>query len=145
MTAAEVSAFLDAERVISCASNGPDGWPHVVPLWYVLREGTVWSWTYAASQKVRNLSRDPRATLQVESGQTYLQLRGVLLRATVTLHRDREVVAALGAEIFQRYHGLLSVEVLAMVRRQATKRVGLQFVPAGSPATWDHAKLGGSY
>jgi len=145
MTDDEVRAFLAEHRLITCASIGPDGWPHLVPLWYVVRDGALWAWTYAASQKVRNLERDPRASLQVEAGDRYDQLRGVLLRTTVTLHRDQDAVLQLGTEIFQRYHGILTAEVVTMVRKQAAKRVGLEFAPAGPPATWDHSKLGGTY
>src|ERR1044072_523008 len=64
----EVRAFLDEERIVTCASFGPRGWPHLMPLWYVVRDGTLWSWTYAKSQKVLNLERDTRCTLQVEAG-----------------------------------------------------------------------------
>ncbi len=80
MTDDEVLEFLDQQRVLVCATLGQDGWPHLAPLWYVLRGGTVWAWTYAKSQKVRNLERDPRASVQVEAGEDYAQLRGVLLR-----------------------------------------------------------------
>lgn len=145
MTEDEVASFLAEQRTIICASIGPDGWPHLAPLWYVVRDGTVWAWTYAASQKVRNLERDPRASVQAESGASYDQLRGVLLRTTVTLRRDVDRVAELGAEIFERYHGMLTAEVHAMVRKQAAKRVGLEFVPAGPVASWDHSKLAGGY
>lgn len=141
MTDDEVLAFLAEQRTLTCATTGADGWPHLAPLWYVLRDGTVWAWTYAASQKVRNLERDPRATLQIEAGATYDQLRGVALRSTVTLHRDHEAVADLGCDIFERHHGLVSAEIATMVRKQATKRVGLEFTPAAPPATWDHRKL----
>lgn len=145
MTEAEVAAFLEQERTVTCASLGSDGWPHLAPLWFVVREGaegaTVWAWTYAASQKVRNLERDPRATLQVESGDSYDQLRGVSLRTTVTLHRDEETVLGVGADIFGRYHGIVSAEIMTMVRKQATKRVALEFVATAPPATWDHRKL----
>ncbi len=86
MSAAEVSAFLAQERVVTCASSGPRGWPHVMPLWYVLRGHSaqepgprIWSWTYAASQKVRNLERDAPVTLQVEAGDVYAELRSVLV------------------------------------------------------------------
>ena len=142
MSDEEVLAFLTERRIITCASLGPDGWPHLVPLWYALRGSTVWAWTYTASQKVRNLERDPRASIQAESGESYEQLRGVLLRTTVTLHRDQEQVAALGTEIFERYYGMLTAETHAMVGKQAAKRVGLEFVPAGPAASWDHGKLG---
>jgi PPOX class probable F420-dependent enzyme len=137
----ELRAFLAEQRIVICASLGPDGWPHLAPLWYVLRGARIWAWTYAASQKVRNLQRDPRASLQVEAGESYDQLRGVLLRTRVTLHLDTPDVAELGTEIFQRHHGVLTAEVVTMVRKQAAKRVGLEFVPAAPPATWDHRKL----
>jgi general stress protein 26 len=150
----EALAFLAREKTVVCATNGVDGWPHLMPLWYVIRqtgEGgapQLWAWTFAKSQKVRNLERNPRATLQVEAGEEYHLLRGVMLRCDVILHRDVEAVTALGLEIFARYGGdpagEPSAEARELVRRQAPKRVGLQFVER-SRATWDHRKLGGAY
>ena len=112
-----------------------------MPLWYVVRGGELWSWTYAKSQKVRNLERDPRCTLQVEAGESYDQLRGVMLKAECVLHRDLETVTALGEEIAVRYGGAdLDEGARGYVARQAAKRVGLQF-QARESATWDHRKL----
>src|SRR2546422_596301 len=102
MSAAEVAAFLAEERVVTCATIGRNGWPHLMPLWYVLRGHSagepgprIWSWTYGASQKVRNLERDPRATLQLEAGEAYAELRGVMLECDVIVHRDLDTVARL--------------------------------------------------
>src|SRR3954452_10656315 len=99
MTPDEALAFFDEERTVICATNGRDGFPHLMPLWYVVRDGELWSWTYAASQKVKNLERDARATVQVEAGESYEQLRGVMFRCDVELIRDAGQVAALGREI----------------------------------------------
>ncbi|MDX6689430.1 MAG: hypothetical protein QOG15_887 [Solirubrobacteraceae bacterium] len=144
MTEDEVAGFLDRERTVICATNGRDGFPHLMPLWYVVRDGTIWAWTFAKSQKVRNLERDARATLEVETGSEYEQLRGVMLKTEVTIHRDTEVVEALGMELFDRYRADgsddLSDDVRAMVRAQAPKRVALQFIERDR-ATWDHRKL----
>jgi general stress protein 26 len=149
----EVLAFLDEERVMTCATQGPRGFPHLMPLWYVVRSDPhpprLWAWTFAKSQKVRNLERDPRATLQIEAGRDqYHLLRGVMLETEVVLHRDTEDVAALGLEIFRRYSGTadgeLADEVRAMVLKQAAKRVGLEFVERHR-ASWDHRKLGDVY
>ena len=140
MSAGEAAAFLAEQRLVTCATLGRDGWPHLMPLWYVVRDGELWSWTYAKSQKVRNLERDPRCTLQVEAGDTYDQLRGVMVKAEAVF--DREHVLELGVEIFERYTGG-PVEPDAL-RGQAAKRVGLRFVPR-SVASWDHRKLGGAY
>jgi general stress protein 26 len=159
MDSEEVAAFLTQERTVVCATVGPRGWPHLMPLWYVLRERSgeepgpqLWSWTYAASQKVRNLERDPRATLEVEAGELYQELRGVMVECEVAIHRDVEVVKALGHEIFARYAtprgeppaAELPAEVGEVIDRQATKRVALQFIELDR-ATWDHRKLGGVY
>jgi len=145
MSQAEAGDFLQSQRVVVVASNGIRGWPHLMPLWYVVRDGELWAWTYAKSQKVKNLERDPRATLQIETGEQYQELRGVMVEAETVLHRDLDTVAALGAEIFQRYgSGSPGEDALAAVRAQAAKRVGLQFVPQRI-ATWDHRKLGGVY
>jgi PPOX class probable F420-dependent enzyme len=141
MSEQEVANFLASERVVVCATNGARGWPHLMPLWYVVRDGELWAWTYGKSQKVRNLERDPRATLQIETGEQYAELRGVMIEAETVIHRDTELVAALGTEIYARYTGHANVE--EMIRAQAPKRVALQFVP-GRVASWDHRKLAGA-
>jgi hypothetical protein len=150
MTPAEVDAFLAEEKTVVVATNGVRGWPHLMPLWYVLRPtgpggaSEIWAWTFARSQKVRNLERDARASAQVEAGEEYHLLHGVLLECDVVLHRDLETVAGIGLDVFRRYtatDGDLPGEVETMVARQAPKRVGLQFVERRR-ATWDHRKLG---
>jgi PPOX class probable F420-dependent enzyme len=145
MTAGEAADFLAASRTVTCATIGRDGWPHLMPLWYVIRGEDLWSWTYAKSQKVRNLERDARCTLQVEAGTEYSELRGVMLACDAVIHRDLDAVAALGAEIAARYGGGdLTPELAAAMRAQAAKRVALQFLERRR-ASWDHRKLGGTY
>jgi PPOX class probable F420-dependent enzyme len=145
MTDAELRAFLDEQRTVICATNGVRGWPHLMPLWFVMRDAEIWAWTFAKSQKVRNLERDPRATLQIETGESYDQLRGVMFQATAELRRDTDEVAALGAEILARYSGGdAPVEVNEPIVAQARKRVGLRFV-VQRVSSWDHRKLGGTY
>ena len=145
MSPEEVDAFLDNQRVVICATNGPRGWPHLMPLWYLVRDGDIWAWTYAKSQKVRNLERDPRATLQVEDGEQYHELRGVMFEAQTEIHRELELVTEFGVRLFERYGSATTGPVfLEVVRAQAAKRVALQFRPQNT-ATWDHRKLGGVY
>jgi general stress protein 26 len=141
MTASEVEAFLEEQRVVVVATNGPRGWPHVMPLWYVVRDGEIWGWTYAKSQKARNLERDQHATLQIEAGEKYHELRGVMIEAHAVLHHKLEVVSEVGAEILSRYGaGAGGQDVMHTVRAQAANRVALQFMPR-RVASWDHRKL----
>jgi PPOX class probable F420-dependent enzyme len=147
MSDEELSGFLAKQRIVSVCTNGPDGWPHVMALWYVMRDSEPWIYTYAKSQKVRNLERDKRATLMVESGHEYQELRGVMIRATASIHRDLDTVAAVGEELTRRYsghQGELSDDARAALRRQAEKRVAVQFRVA-EIVSWDHSKLGGAY
>ena len=145
----EVLAFLEQERTVICATNGPRGWPHLMPLWYLLRptgDGDapeIWAWTFAKSQKAVNLGRDARATLQVEAGESYDQLRGVMLECDVVVHSDVELVREFGLELYARY-AEVDDDVRAMVDAQAPKRIAMQFVERRR-ATWDHRKLGGVY
>ncbi len=90
----EQRELIDSERVAVVGSFGPRGWPHPMPLWFVPRDGEVWIYTYAKSQKVRNLERDPRATLLIETGHEYAELRGVMIEAEAEIHRDFETVSA---------------------------------------------------
>ena len=149
MSDAEVLAFLEEERTVVCATNGRRGWPHLMPLWYVLRPTgdagapQVWAWTFAKSQKAKNLERDPRATLQVESGIEYAELRGVMLRCDVEIHRDVEVVTDFAMELVERYAGGAEGTRDAFAQ-QPPKRVALEFVERDR-VTWDHRKLGGTY
>jgi PPOX class probable F420-dependent enzyme len=145
MTPAELAAFMEEQRVVIAATNGARGWPHLMPLWFVMRDPDVWAWTFAKSQKVRNLERDPRATLQAEDGEQYHVLRGVMIEADVRIHRDLDTVGEFGLRLFERYAGSgAQPQMLDAVRRQAAKRVALQFTPVRI-ASFDHRKLGGGY
>lgn len=146
----EVDTYLADQRTLTCATLSRVGRPHLLPLWYVPRTPThLECWTFAASQKVRNLQAVPQATVQVESGLSYEELRGVSMECEVEIVDDAEQVAAIGLSLTVRYAEGLTAEsvpdgVRAFVAKQAAKRVGLRFRPTRI-ISWDHGKLGGVY
>jgi len=147
LSAAEQRELLDSERVVVVSSIGPRGWPHSMPMWFVVREGEIWVWSYAKAQKVRNLERDRRATLLVETGTEYVELRGIQIEAEAEIVRDPETVLEFGHELSVRYaEGIDSIEgdAAAALAAQAAKRVAIRFEPR-RVASWDHRKLGGTY
>ena len=144
MSEDELRSFLDEQMVMQCATVGPQGLPHMVPLWFVADGGDLIGWTYAKSQKARNLDRDPRATIGIEDGVQYQELRGVMMECDVKLERDPAAVEPYGLALFERYAGELGPEIRQMVAAQAQKRVGLRFVPS-RVVSWDHRKLGDVY
>ena len=144
----ELRAFLAEQKTVTCATLGPSGRPHLMPLWYVPDGHELRCWTFARSQKARNLERDPRATLQVEAGEVYEELRGAMLECDAELIRDTAPVAEVGLAIMARYTPAADDEARAGLRRmveaQAPKRVGMRFTPTRI-VSWDHRKLGGVY
>lgn len=142
----EIAAYLADAKTVIAGTNGPRGVPHLMPLWFVVRGEEIWGWTFARSQKARNLERDPRATLLFEDGVTYEKLRGVMIECQVELLRDPESVSGIGVELFTKYgDGNPPAEpVLEMINIQTPKRVGLRFMPR-KYVSWDHRKLGGVY
>jgi PPOX class probable F420-dependent enzyme len=143
MSDEELRAFLAEKKVVTCATIGPNGRPHLMPRWYAVDDLTLRGWTDAKSQKAKNLERDPRATLQVEAGEAYHELRGVMMECDVAIERDADRVVNFGLALFQRF-GATGEEVENMIRAQAPKRIGMTFTPTRI-VSWDHRKLGGTY
>src|SRR3954451_14815787 len=104
MTSDELRDFVAAHKVMTVATMGPNARPHLMPLWYVPQpDGDLIGWTFAKSQKAKNLGRDPRATLQIEDGVEYQELRGVMLECDVEVESDVDAVTGYGVAIFERY------------------------------------------
>ena len=148
LTDDEIRDYLATERTLIIVSNGHNGYPHAMPMWFwVDGGGCLYCSTFGKSQKVMNWRRDPKATLLVESGEEYAKLKGVLIYATTEIIDDPEQVvdAMVDVNVGDRE---LSAEELAKLREEvaprANKRVLLKFTPERY-VTWDHAKLGGRY
>ncbi|MDE2301676.1 MAG: pyridoxamine 5'-phosphate oxidase family protein [Sphingomonadales bacterium] len=147
MTPQEVSAYLASQQRLIVVSNGPHGYPHPVPMNFGIdADGRLIILTFAKSQKVRNLERDPRAALLVESGTHYHALKSVVIYASAEIigqgdefercreafARKTQTVAAPGSSIRNQ------------VDASMAKRVAIRFTPE-RVISWDHAKLGSKY
>lgn len=142
MTDAEIQAFLQERHTLQVATIDHDGWPHIIAMWYVLEQGQLAFWTYAKSQKVLNLHRDPRLTCLVEDGQQYSELRGVMIKGRAAITDDPAVVLGIGARLWERYTGPLDDAARQAVAKQGAKRVAIVVQPT-EVVSWDHHKLGG--
>ena len=79
MTQEEQAEFLATGWTLQVASLGPEGFPHLVAMWYGMVDGAIHFTTFAKAQKVINLKRDPRITCMLESGEEYQELRGLVI------------------------------------------------------------------
>ena len=145
MTADEMAAFLDEGRDLQVASVNADGTPHLVTMWY-LRDGEdLLFWTYAKSQKVVNVRRDPRATVLVATGEKYEELKGVSITGSVTVVDDLDAVLAFGEKVYEKYWGPIDNDLVREgVRTMGAKRVVVRVTPVKT-TSWDHSKLAGVY
>ncbi|MCI2421904.1 TIGR03618 family F420-dependent PPOX class oxidoreductase [Saccharopolyspora sp. K220] len=150
MSEDEIVDFIGQRRIVVLATVKSDGRPHLVPMWFVHDGPVIEVWSYSRSQKTLNLRRDPRATLLLETGAEYGELRGVSLECDVQILEAPEDVERIGLGLTQRYGSLspsglaADEQARAALRARAAKRVGLRFTPTRK-ITWDHRKLGGTY
>ncbi len=144
MTGGEAAGLLAAGRKVQLATNGADGYPHLITMYYVLSGGQIAFWTYRKSQKALNLARDPRISCLVEDGEEYFDLRGVLVQGIAHRIEDHERIAAIGRGITAVVGGPLAgaaPEALeAYVAHAASKRYGYLVEPE-RVISWDHTKL----
>lgn len=148
LTPEEIARFLVEQKTVVIVSNGRNGYPHPMPMWfYADAEGCVYCTTFRKSQKVLNYQRDPRASLLVESGEEYSELKSVLIYARAEVIDDLDTVVDTLVKITTKGRPVTEADVRqigAGVRKTAEKRVVLKFVPERY-VSWDHAKLGGRY
>ena len=141
MTDAEVAEFLERSRVVTLATPGKGGQPHLTAMWYGLIDGEIWFETKAKSQKVANLRRDDRITCMVEAGHTYDRLRGVALEGRAEIVDDHETLRRVCISVWERYTGPYSPSVEPMLAVMMNKRVAVR-VRSHRIRSWDHRKLG---
>jgi nitroimidazol reductase NimA-like FMN-containing flavoprotein (pyridoxamine 5'-phosphate oxidase superfamily) len=144
MTAQEAADYLAAERKVQLATNGQDGFPHLVTMYYVMTGGQITFWTYRRSQKALNLERDPRISCLVEDGEEYFDLRGVLVQGVVRRIEDPDEIAVIGRQITAvvgtAMAGAGADALTQYVEHAARKRWGYRVEP-GRVISWDHSKL----
>ncbi len=143
LTPAEQAAFLQEPHKAALATLDKDGFPHVVAMGFLAKDGAIYVTSYAKAQKVLNIRRNPRVGLMIETGQKYTDFRGVMIRGHCEIIEDPGLVETTIREIAVRQvrSGVVpQKEAVASAR----KRVVLKVTPE-KVASWDHTKLGGKY
>ncbi len=142
LTDDEIRKYLEESRTIILVSQGPEAFPHPMPMWFAVDDdGAICMATYRSSQKVKNIQRDSRVSLLVESGAVYADLKGIVIYGHAEIIDDFErmidvLLAAAGAESNE--------STRQGVSKTAAKRYLIRVKPERI-VSWDHAKLGGIY
>ncbi|HWE69870.1 MAG TPA: pyridoxamine 5'-phosphate oxidase family protein [Acidimicrobiales bacterium] len=141
MTPEEIDAFIHERRPMTMCTLNHDGSIHAVAMWYGFLEGAVAIETKAKAQKAVNLARDPRITCMFEDGDYYEELRGVELVGHVEMVEDPARRLDLGINLFERYYGNYSDDLLPFVETMLNKRIVAKLI-VDRVVSWDHRKLG---
>ncbi len=135
--------MLAGSRKVQLATINRDGTPHLVTMYYAMIDGRIAFWTYRASQKARNLDRDPRLTCLVESGDQYFDLRGVQVHGVARRVEEPDAVREIGRLVAAGMTDIAGAGPDALeeyVAHAARKRVGYIVEPQRI-SSWDHSKL----
>ena len=86
LTPEEVHEFLDSRPGwITLTTIGSDGYPHSIPIGYFRVDDAVYLGCRDATQKVRNVHRNPKVSLSLESGSTMQDIKGVLIQGDASV------------------------------------------------------------
>jgi nitroimidazol reductase NimA-like FMN-containing flavoprotein (pyridoxamine 5'-phosphate oxidase superfamily) len=101
--------FVQWERVCRVATAAPRGWPHSVPVCYVLWNEKIYFGSGKDAKKVLNLKANPRVTVTVDLySDAWESLKGVMVQGTARLiergPRFRKIRALLYAKYPQYPH-----------------------------------------
>jgi PPOX class probable F420-dependent enzyme len=144
LTEEEKQQYLRDRKTIILCSIDHHGYPHAVAMWFLAEGDTVLMTTYAKSQKIANIRRNPKVTLLAESGETYDTLKGVMIRGRAELVQDVDACVKLLMRIHEKMGGSIQPGIEEAMRAQARKRILIKVKPV-HVSSWDHAKLGGVY
>jgi PPOX class probable F420-dependent enzyme len=149
MTDEERRAYIADAQTIIITTIGKDGTPHPMPMWFgIEKDDSIVMSTFTKSQKIRNIERDPRVALLVESGEIYNELQGVVIYGEAELVRDvaevTEILVLVNGRSVDGMQDVNADQIRGAVAGTAPKRTGVRIRPE-KIVSWNHNKLGGVY
>ena len=89
MTRDEVHAFLDSRPGwIALTTVSKSGHPHTVPIGYFRKGDEVFIGCRAGTQKLKNIERNPKVSVMLETGSSMQDIKGVCIQGTADIVMD---------------------------------------------------------
>jgi len=133
-----VRELVDARLIAVLSTLEPDGSIHAIPLWYADGGDALLFATGSKSRKVRNLTRDPRATVTLHDSRPGMEICGASIRGTVELIQGDAAVSLI-EQVHRHYLATSGIALPAVVDFLAFDDVALRFRPE-SAVTWDERR-----
>jgi PPOX class probable F420-dependent enzyme len=143
MTESEISDFLASSHTGILATLRSGGAPAIVPLWFVVIDGSVYVRTLRSSAKARNVMNDARVSFLVEAGQAWAELKAVVLHGTAEVVDTPELISRVDAAFAEKYANFLMPDGTPSRTREhyAADRAYIRIVPTRRALTWDNSKI----
>ncbi len=142
MSDAERDAFLAEQRTCRVATISPDG-PHATPLWFVWDGGALWLYSIVRSQRWTDLQRDPRIGVAVDTGEQFLELRGVEVTGRVEIVGDVPRTGGADEALAAAERGFADKYMDGADEMYHDGRHGWLRVTPSKITSWDFRKIGG--
>ena len=148
LTADELDELLAGERTLRAGTVSPDGWPHVVPLWFVWQDGAVWINNLRRSKRSRDVEAGSPVALCVDTGILYGELRGAVLYGRFTEATDHPDLQAARRAFAGKYwggHEVPDIRSHVWLRLEPDRIASWDFrkIPAGKDRRLEDAREAG--
>jgi len=130
-----IREFVDARLIAILSTLEADGSIHGVPLWYAVDGDALVFATGSASRKVRNVKRDPRATVVLHDSRPGMEICGASIRGTVEVV-EGDAAAPLIERVHRRYLTDAGSRLPEVIEFLVFDDVALRFRPEAA-VTWD--------
>lgn len=146
MSRRDLVKYLSLPLIAKLATVNRDGSPQISPVWFSYRDRAIYIATYEDAVKIKNIRRDSRVSVIIDSTDGGLKLRGVLFRGRAELIRGRPA-KQIERAIYDKY---LPRSIVAKDRVAAAFKRASTVEFAGSVSikvnperisTWDYAKM----
>jgi nitroimidazol reductase NimA-like FMN-containing flavoprotein (pyridoxamine 5'-phosphate oxidase superfamily) len=136
--------MLDEQRVSVFTSLRRDGTPISLPVWYAPLRRRVYLHTPPQSKKLARVRNDPRVAFLCETGERWVDLRGVHFTGTAAIVTDRSLIQDVNDAFDARYAPLRPPrrDLPDSARPRYRDFQVIQIKPDARVLSWDNTRLG---
>ncbi len=140
----EIDDFLTKGHTLVITCLDKDGYPHSTPVWYVYMDGHVVFRIRTNSHKHKHITRNPKVTGLVETGERWRDLKAVMIRGQAQSIQDEATQRRYDAMLNEKYANFREAGSNLPSGTQKFYSVGKAYyrvVPQKKLATWDNQKI----
>ena len=138
LTSSELDALLSKRIIAKLATEGGDGFAHVVSVWFLYSRGELLIPTNKRTTKVRNIRRNSRVSVLIDAAQDSIKTKGVLIKGRATI--SELDAAEVNRRIHQKYVPRETLEDPRVSEVLAMDDITIHVKPEKT-VSWDLTKL----